>query len=358
MENNYYKYIKRCFQLALYGKGNVSPNPLVGAVIVKNNRIVSEGFHEFYGGPHAEANAINNSQESLEGAELYCNLEPCNHTNKKTPPCAPLIIKSGIKKVIISNFDPNPSVSGNGVKMLREAGIEVVVDILKEEGEELNKFFFKSVTERIPFVTLKIAATLNNLISNNELERSIITGVESQKDVHSLRAEYDAVLIGAGTLKADNPLLNVRNVEGRNPTVIILSEYCDFNLNYKVFQKDKNIKKIVYCGRTVTNERKQEFENNNVELFISIETLTIREKLLDFLKYLYTKGISSILIEGGAKIFSLFMNENLFDEVIYYFAPKMFNSGLSAYTLKKSIKLRYFKTELLDEDVKIIYKRL
>ena len=205
------KFIRRSFHLAQKGKGHVSPNPLVGAVIVKNGKVIGKGYHKKYGSAHAEVNAINNSTESVAGSTLYCNLEPCSHIKKQTPPCVPLIIQKKIKKVVISNFDPNKEVNGKGIKQLREAGVEVVTDVLEDEGKDLNKFYFKYVKEKLPYITLKIAQSIDGKISVAKNKQTWLTGKESIKYVHKLRSEYDAVLVGAGTIRTDNPQLNVRD---------------------------------------------------------------------------------------------------------------------------------------------------
>ena len=202
MEENA-KYIKRCFTLAEKGSGFVSPNPMVGAVIVKNDNVIGEGVHQKYGEAHAEVNAINSAKEDVGGATLYCNLEPCVHEKKQTPPCVPLIIDKKIKKVIISNLDPNPEVSGKGVEELKKAGVEVETGILEEEGTELNKFYFKFVNQKQTYITLKLAQSLDGKISLNKKEQTWFTGEESRKFVHQLRSQYDAVLVGAKTIKAD-----------------------------------------------------------------------------------------------------------------------------------------------------------
>ncbi|MBT8387474.1 MAG: bifunctional diaminohydroxyphosphoribosylaminopyrimidine deaminase/5-amino-6-(5-phosphoribosylamino)uracil reductase RibD, partial [Ignavibacteria bacterium] len=227
-------YLKRCFELAAKGAGTVSPNPLVGTIIVKNGEVIGEGFHQKYGEAHAEVEAINNSAEDSNGSTLYCNLEPCCHTNKQTPPCVPLIISKKISRVVISNLDPNPEVCGEGVKQLRDAGIEVITGLLENKGEELNKFYFNYVKKKIPYITLKVAQSIDGKISKSNNEQSWLTGKESILFVHQQRAVYDAVLVGANTVAVDNPLLTVRNVEGRNPKRIILDGKLSIDLNASI----------------------------------------------------------------------------------------------------------------------------
>ena len=231
-------FLKRCFELAAKGSGTVSPNPLVGVVLIKNGKVIGEGYHKKHGKAHAEVDALNNSTEDVGGSTLYCNLEPCCHTNKQTPPCVPLIISKGIKKVIISNFDPNPDVNGEGVKQLRDAGIEVIIDVLKEEGEELNKFYFNYVKKKIPYITLKVAQSKDGKITKSKSEQIWLTGEESNRFVHQQRAIYDAVLVGANTVAVDNPRLTVRNVVGRNPKRIILDGKLSIDLNAVVLSAE------------------------------------------------------------------------------------------------------------------------
>ena len=219
--NDYY-FLRQCFTLAKKAKGFVSPNPLVGAILVKKGKVIGRGYHKRYGSDHAEVNALKNAKEGVAGSTLYCNFEPCCHTKKQTPPCVPLIIQKKIKRVVISNFDPNKEVNGKGVKQLREAGVEVITDILEDEGKDLNKFYFKYVSEKLPYITLKIAQSIDGKISEAKDKQTWLTGKESINYVHKLRSEYDAVLVGAGTIRTDNPLLNVRTIKGRNPIRIII----------------------------------------------------------------------------------------------------------------------------------------
>jgi diaminohydroxyphosphoribosylaminopyrimidine deaminase/5-amino-6-(5-phosphoribosylamino)uracil reductase len=232
------EYLNRCFELAAKGTGTVTPNPLVGAVLVKNGKVIGEGYHKKYGDVHAEVDALNNSRGDASAATLYCNLEPCCHTNKQTQPCVPLIIKKGIKKVVISNLDPNPDVNGEGVKQLLEAGIEVIIDQLKNEGKELNKFYYKHTTSNVPYITLKIAQSTDGKISKSKNEQTWLTGEESNRFVHQQRATYDAVLVGANTVAVDDPQLNVRNVDGGNPKRIILDGKLSIDLNATILSAD------------------------------------------------------------------------------------------------------------------------
>ena len=209
-------YIKLAIEIAKKGRGNVSPNPLVGCIIVKDERIIGAGYHEKYGENHAEINAINSAKESIEGSTLFVNLEPCSHQGL-TPPCVDKIIENKIKRVVIGTLDMNPLVCGNGIKKLKAAGIDVKAGILENECTALNKFFFKHITKKIPYVTLKIAQTLDGKIADRKGDSKWISSLLSRRYVHELRSKYDAVLIGLGTVLKDNPSLTVRLTEGRNP---------------------------------------------------------------------------------------------------------------------------------------------
>lgn len=351
------KFIKRCFELAENGKGIVSPNPLVGSVIVKDGKIISEGWHKKPGMPHAEAEAIANAKENLESATLYCNLEPCCHTNKRTSPCTPLIINCGIKKVVISNIDPNPHVAGKGIAQLRDTDIEVCTGMLEKEGAELNKFFFKFITHKIPYITVKIAQTVDGKINYEDGIRSIITGDEVRKDVHKLRSEYDAVLVGANTIWVDDPELTVREFNKRNPARIILSPNLNLDLTKKVFRNSEKEKVIVFCSEKIPKSKIEEFKNIDVNVIPLELNCEFGFDLNIVLDELGKFDITSILVEGGSKIFSSFIEENLFDEIIIYQAPKIFGKGTNPFQITNINQLKLKKVQQLGEDIKFIYKK-
>lgn len=350
------KYINRCFELAVLAKGNVSPNPMVGCVIVKNDEAISEGYHEASGEKHAEADALSKINYNASGATLYCNLEPCCHTNKKTPPCVPLIIKSGISKVVISNIDPNPEVAGKGIELLRNEGIEVISGLLENEGKELNKAFFKYIENHRPYVIVKIAATLDNKISAKENTQTWITCEESQKFVHSLRAESDAVLVGAGTVNIDNPKLNVRLTEGRNPYKIILADDLNINLEANVIQNEPE-KTIIVTSLNTPESKISSFQKLGVKIIKIKSDTTGLLNLDELLGILADEKITSILVEGGASVFSQFIDQELFDELIVIKAPKIFGEGIDAFRIKNQQKLKIKETGTLDSDIKMIFTK-
>lgn len=303
---NHENYIHLCFDLALKAKGMVSPNPLVGSVIVKNDQIIAEGFHRGPGKPHAEADAFNNLDSSAEGATLYCNLEPCCHTNKKTPPCAPLIIKHKIKRVIISNLDPNPEVAGKGVKQLEDAGIEVISGVLEDIGEEINEVFFKNMREQKTFIHMKMASTLDGNISMSNGDSKWITSEEMRLLTHEERYLYDAIAIGANTYINDNPSLTIRHPE----------------------LADKELKKIVFTKRELElKEGFQRIDTNQID---------------DIASYLYKElCITSLYLEAGQTIATSFLNKRWIDKITFCIAPKILGDQMRAFSALEGINLKH-----------------
>jgi len=349
------KYIRSCFKLAQKGKGNVSPNPFVGAVLVKNGKVIGRSYHKKYGAAHAEVNAIKNATENIAGSTLYCNLEPCCHTNKQTPPCVPLIIRKKIKKVVISNLDPNKDVNGKGVKQLREAGIEVITGILEDEGKELNKFYFKFVQEKSPFVTLKIAQSIDGKISKSKNKQTWLTGYESIKYVHKLRKEYDAVLVGANTIKVDNPLLTVREVKGRDPIRVLIDGNLSIPLNSKILNNNEPDKTWVFTSNKSNRRLLKQIENKGVKVFTVKTAADKKINLKSVLKILAECKITSVLVEGGQLIFSQFINQKMFDELIILQSPKILGKGLSGFNSTQLKNLPLIETNRLGQDIKLVY---
>jgi len=348
-------YIKLTLEIAKKGIGYVSPNPLVGAVLVKDGKIIGAGYHQKYGEAHAEINAINSASESVEGSILYVNLEPCVHFGK-TPPCVDAILEKKIKKVVVGTLDVNPLVCGKGVQKLKENGVEVKVGILENECVELNKFFFKNVTKKTPYVTLKAAITLDGKIADASYQSKWISAIASRKEVHALRAQYDAVLIGANTVKKDDPQLTVRLVEGRNPGRIILDPSLTVSLEKRIFHSEKNVLLFTSSDKKGTAKVKS-LEKLGVTVFF----LKVNDKncfhLKHVLKILSEEKIASVLVEGGAKVFNSFIKDNLFDELKIFIAPKLLGSGipfLSDFGIKeisKARKLSIHSFEKFDDDL-------
>jgi len=351
------KIIEQCFNLARKGRGKVSPNPLVGAILVKNGKVIGKGYHKKFGEAHAEVNAIKNATENVAGATLYCNLEPCCHTNKQTPPCVPLIIQNKIKRVVISTLDPNKDVNGKGVQQLRESGIEVITKILEEDGIELNKFYFKFVQEKLPYVTLKIAQSIDGKISEAKNKQTWLTGKESIKYVHKLRSEYDALLVGAHTIKIDDPQLNVREVKGRNPVRVIIDGKLSIPIKSKILNQVDSGKTWIFTSRNVDEKKVKRIADKGINIF---RIGSSKGNLLDIkkiLKVLAEQKITSLLVEGGADIFTQFLEKDLFDEVIILQAPKILGKGINGFNMKRLKKIQLLKMDKLGKDIRLVYGR-
>lgn len=349
-------YIKLTLEIAKRGVGCVSPNPLVGCVIIKNNNIIGAGFHEKYGCNHAEINAIESSKVSVEGATLYVNLEPCCHEGK-TPPCVDRIIKEKIKKVVIGTLDMNPLVSGKGIKKLKAAGIEVKTGVLEKECAELNKFFFKFISKQTPYVTLKAAQTLDGKIADIHGQSRWLSSLPSRKKVHRLRAQYDAVMVGTNTISKDDPKLNVRLAEGRNPVRIIIDAKLSLGLDHNVFF-DNNV--IIIASNSVVSKKKKvikEIQDKGIDIIFSDYIDNKKLNLDKILHLLAKKNITSLLVEGGSKIFTSFIKEDIFDDIALFITPKFLGSGLSGVSdlgienMKDILKLKINSFEKIGDDM-------
>ncbi|MEJ2617522.1 MAG: bifunctional diaminohydroxyphosphoribosylaminopyrimidine deaminase/5-amino-6-(5-phosphoribosylamino)uracil reductase RibD [Ignavibacteriaceae bacterium] len=350
-------YIKLAIEIAKKGIGSVSPNPLVGCVIVKNDRIISAGYHEKFGENHAEVNAIEKAKESLEGATLYTNLEPCSH-HGKTPPCVDKIIEQKIKKVVVGTNDMNPLVSGKGIRKLKSSGIDVKVGIMENECIELNRFFFKYITEKIPYITLKAALTLDGRIADKSGDSKWISSLDSRKFVHQLRASYDAVMVGYGTVKKDDPKLTVRLSEGRNPHRIILDTKLELNNKFNLLVHNKDRKLIIITSKRNAEKKGKirKLLSHNAEIIFVKEDANGKLNLKNALKELAKINISSILVEGGREVYTSFIKKNLFDDIMLFVTPKLMGCGIPLLgninkgNIKKALKLRVRDTERIGDD--------
>jgi diaminohydroxyphosphoribosylaminopyrimidine deaminase/5-amino-6-(5-phosphoribosylamino)uracil reductase len=315
-----------CLRLARLGKGHVSPNPLVGAIVVKGGEIVGRGYHRRFGEAHAERNALHDAGRNAQGATLYVNLEPCSHYGK-TPPCTDAIISSGIRQVVVGLNDPNPLVKGRGIRALVSAGIKVREGVLCNECRELNEFFVKKMTTGLPFVTLKIAQTLDGRIAFPNRRSRWITSEESRKCSHELRAEYDAILIGANTVKLDNPRLTVRLVEGRNPKRILLDGNLSTPLSARLFSDSLRSQTIVFTrrdGNEGAERKKRILKRRGVEVVATEGTRDGTIDLRRVLKSLAAHDILSVLVEGGQCVFTEFLESGLVDRLLIFVAPKVY----------------------------------
>lgn len=352
-------YMSECLTLAVKGAGFVSPNPMVGAVIVKNGRIISRGYHQKFGGPHAEVHALRYARDKVHGATLYVNLEPCNFYGK-TPPCTDAVISSRISRVVVGTVDQNPMVSGGGIHRLRRAGIAVTVGALEEECKKLNESFFKFIRNRTPFVTLKVAQTLDGKIADKNGSSKWITNRMSRALVHQLRSRYDAVLVGARTVDVDDPQLTVRKVKGRNPVRVVLCRSLDVSPEAKVFSGPG--KKILFTDQRATGKRsakRRRLIQRGTEIIDIPADRNGKIPIPGILESLGQRGIASLLVEGGASTYSEFLHQRCVDKILFFVAPKVLGSGLDAFreltsiVLGKEIKFTNISSWNLDGDILI-----
>lgn len=316
--------MSRCIQLAKNGLGTTYPNPLVGSVIVHNDRIIGEGWHYKAGQPHAEVNAIASVREkdALKQATIYVSLEPCSHQGK-TPPCADLIIESGIKKVVIGSLDPNPKVAGRGMKRLMEAGCDVIVGILEKECDLLNKRFFTFHQKKRPYIFLKWAQTADGYISpktesRKETKPVWITNEYSRQLVHKMRAEEAAILVGTNTALQDNPSLTVRDWSGKNPVRLVIDKNLKIPADYSLL--NRKTKTIIF------NEKESSERGNTTFLKIDFSE-EITPQIVDSI---YAEGLQSVIIEGGAKTLQSFIDLNIWDEAHVFLGKVSFGEGVKA----------------------------
>jgi len=318
------KLMLEAIRLAGSVNRRVCPNPRTGALVLRNGEIIGRGFHANCGGPHAEVNAIRDAGENLKGCEMLVTLEPCCHTGK-TPPCTDLIIASGIKKVIIGMEDPNPQVAGKGICQLQAAGIEVVSNVLADECAELNQPFIKMMTENFPYIIVKSAITLDGYIADEQGQSKWISSAESRKTVHEMRANADAVLVGVGTVLADDPELTVRDAEGEHPLRVVYDPEGVLPDRLKMIQSAKEISTTIITGPHSTPVWKFNMRQKGVEL---IETDKFgKQGLEDGLRKLGQQGVQSILVEGGGRLQSQLAELGCIDCVEIFMAAKLIGKG-------------------------------
>ena len=318
------KYMERAIDLAIKGIGKVNPNPLVGAVIVKDDQIIGEGYHEFYGGLHAEQNAIKNLTMDASGAEMYVNLEPCCHQGKQ-PPCAPAIVASGIKKVYIGSEDPNELVTGKGIAYLREHGVEVVTNVLKKECDEINKVFFYYITTKMPYIVMKFAETLDGKMATHTGASRWITGEVAREYVHYTRNKLMGIMVGIGTVLNDDPLLTCRIDNGRNPIRIVCDTKLFTPLDSQIVTTAKEVKTyIATCS--VDENLKNKYREFGID-FLQVDCIAGHIDLVDLMRQLGELGIDSILLEGGGTLNYSALKSGIIKEVHVYIAPKIFGGA-------------------------------
>ena len=323
------RFMRECLRLAAKGRGNVSPNPMVGAVLVKNGRIVARGYHRRFGGPHAEAECLRSFKGDPRGATMYVNLEPCSHFGM-TPPCADLLIRAGIGRVVAAMKDPNPRVAGRGFARLRKNGVRVSVGVLEDEARELNRMYIRSVVTGRPHVHMKVAQSQDGMIAAKGSSRRWISSPASRTLVHRWRAETDAVLVGAGTIRADDPQLTVRHAPGRNPDVIILDGRFAISPGARVLRHRRGRRVFVCVDRAALRLRERkaiQFEKLGVTV-LGFRGKGTRLSVDEVLKELYRHNVGSVLVEGGAEVFREFLLSGRIDELSIFTAPTTIGAGL------------------------------
>jgi diaminohydroxyphosphoribosylaminopyrimidine deaminase / 5-amino-6-(5-phosphoribosylamino)uracil reductase len=345
-------FMHRCIDIARNGNGKVSPNPMVGCLIVRDGKIVGEGFHRQYGGPHAEIFALLEAGKKAHKAIMFINLEPCVHFGK-TPPCTDAIVQAGVSKVIIATKDPNPLVSGKGIRRLRDEGIEVKVGVLRKEAELLNEKFFKWMRTGKPFVGIKLAQTLDGRIADTTGMSKWITSEASRKEGHRLRSEYDAVIVGSNTVMKDNPKMTVRFVKGRNPVRIVVDGHMSLPVSQKIF--DTTAAPTWLLTSTIALKLNDQKVQKLVTQGVRILGMSASHFLKpgSILRRLSEEGISSVLLEGGASLIAPFIKGSFADSLHLFIAPKILGGGLDGFRFYHPLSLRQH-VKLVPTNVKSI----
>ena len=362
------QYMKRAIELAEKGRGYTSPNPIVGCVVVKDGRIISEGYHERYGEFHAERNALLRCKEDPEDADLYVTLEPCCHQGK-TPPCTDIIIEKKIGRVFVGSMDPNPLVVGKGAQILKDAGIAVETGILEKECLKMNEIFFHFITTKTPFVLSKFAMSMDGKIASESGDSKWVTGEEARAEVHLLRKYYSAIMVGIGTVLADDPMLNCRVEEGVDPVRIICDSSLRIPLDSKIVQTAKEIPTIVaaasfgsdFFGSPMKLENMQEKEKQLSEQGVTVLHTSKGGKvdLKELMKHLGERGIDSILMEGGGELNAAAFGAGIVSKVQAYIAGKIIGgetaktpvAGKGAMTMKDAAVLRDLEVRMVGQDI-------
>ena len=351
-------YMKQALKLARKGLGKTSPNPMVGAIIVKANQIIGQGYHRRYGGNHAEINAFQSARESLTGATLYVTLEPCCY-HGKTPPCVEAIIQNSIGKVIIGTLDPNPRVNGSSVAILNQHGIETKVGVLEAECRDLNEAHFKYMTTGLPLVTLKFAQTMDGRIATATGDSRWISSDKFRRLAHKLRATNDAVMVGIDTVLADNPRLTVRLVKGRSPTRVILDSRLRIPLEAEVVRSQEAAPTIIATTSRADEKKLSSLRNIGIEVLLIQEDEAGEVDLRHLLSLLGERNISSVLVEGGAGVITSLLRHHLADKVMLAIAPKIMGKGIEAVgelnirEVSQALKLSFRRLYRMGEDLVI-----
>jgi len=350
------KWMKRALRLAEAGRGRTSPNPVVGAVLVKRGKVVGEGYHAKLGEAHAEVIALRQAGERARGAVLYLNLEPCTHFGR-TPPCVPQVMKAGVKRAVIGMKDPNPLVNGKGIEALRKSGLDVKVGVLGGQCQKLNEAFCKYILKKQPFVVLKVAVTLDGKIATRHGDSKWISGEASRRFVHRLRDQVDGVLVGIGTVLKDDPLLTARVKEGREPYRIVLDSRLKIPEDAKVFEHSPSEVILATTG-SAPREKIERLEEKGVRVLM-IDSKEGRVDLRTCLNKLGKMGLMNILVEGGSRINGSFLDEGLIDKFLLFLSPKCLGDpqspgifgGRGVSNLKEAVGLKEIKIKRIGEDI-------
>jgi len=355
-------FMEAALELAVKGAGFTSPNPMVGAVLVKDGEIVGKGFHEAVGKAHAEVNAIDDAGSAAKDATLYVTLEPCNHKGR-TPPCTEKILSAGIRRVIVAMTDPNPDVKGGGNDYLRSRGVEVTVGVCEVEAKKLNEIFIKYIRSKRPFVVVKCAATLDGRIATKTGDSRWVSGPESRKFVHQLRHALDAIMVGVDTVKKDDPSLTARleDMKTIDPTRIILDTRLSVPENAKVLRSDSDRDTILFTGTEISEEKKSRIEKSGVRVMESRLDNAGRIDLNLLADKLGEMGITSLLIEGGGRVIASAFRAGIVDKVFFFYAPKILGgddgvpicSGAGPEAMQDCIPLTEISVRRFGDDVMI-----
>ena len=355
MDNRDRKFMRRALKMARRFEGITGPNPTVGAVVVSGDEVVGVGAHRGPGSPHGEVVALNAAGDRAKGADLFVTLEPCSHFGR-TPPCTDAILSYEIKRVFIGMRDPNPEVQGGGAEILEEAGLDVEVGVLGDRIERFYEAYKKFVTKKTPFVTIKAALTLDGKIATATRDSKWITSNRARKFVHKLRARSDAVLVGIGTVKADDPLLTVRMVKGEDPIRIVVDSELEIDTNAKLLNEGDS-KVIIVAAEGAEGDRATVLEAQGAEI-IYLPREGDEIALESLMEELGRRGVMSLLVEGGAKVFTYFIKHDIFDKIYLIYAPKLLTGsdpigltvGMGPDRISDAVKLKGLKVRRMGDD--------
>jgi len=353
--------METALNLAEKGRGFTSPNPMVGAVVVKHGQIVGTGYHERAGGPHAEVNAINDARADAQDATLYVTLEPCNHTGR-TPPCTHKILESRIKHVVVATNDPNPDVTGNGIDYLRHNGVSVTTGVCSDRSQKLNEIFIKYITTKRPFVIVKCASTLDGQIATRTGDSKWITNEHSRAYVHRIRHSVDAIMVGIRTVQKDNPSLTTRlnDMQGLDPHRIILDTHLKIPENARLLQQKSEAKTFIVCSESASEDKIKRLEKQGA----CIIKTSLKNRLIDLEKLteqLGAAGITGILVEGGSRVIASALVSGIADKILFFYAPKIMGGndgvpickGKGPDLIKDCIKVKDTRIRQFGQDVLI-----